>query len=89
MELLVTLTCAYGTLQKLFAKTFCHDKNVDVLDYAPARNVLAVYFFRIGNVCRSELATFGKVVDRVIKLSAISWIRLLQQQLNAVFLVNT
>ena len=43
-----------------FKRTFCHDKNADIQDYAPAQNVTDVVNFRMSKDCRSELAIFGR-----------------------------
>ena len=45
---------------RCFEKTFCHGKNADIEDYAPARDVMDVVIFRMSKDCRSELAIFGR-----------------------------
>ena len=55
-SLFVASSCAHDALKRLF----CHDKNADIQDYAPARNVTDVVIFRMSKDCRSELAIFGR-----------------------------
>ena len=41
-----------------FEKTFYHDKNADIQDYAPAQNVTDVVIFRMSKDCHLKLAIF-------------------------------
>ena len=58
----MTQRCAHDALKRL-----CHDKNADIQDYAPARNVTDVVILRMSKECRSELAIFGGRTPLVVE----------------------
>ena len=52
--------CGVDVRSRHFEKNFCHVRNADIQDYAPARNVTHVVIFRMSKDCHSELVNFGR-----------------------------
>ena len=84
------IVCDVSARLRRFEKTFCHGKNTDIQDYAPARNVLAVFLFRMSKKLSFGISEFQASHWQNHRIICHSpWIKLLPQQPNVVFLINT